>query len=72
VRPVDHQFTSPRKYVQQELCSTGKTAHAGEAPSKPLAVDDRLLLPEREVHVEISINWFLDQDILSHPKRLHV
>ena len=37
-----------------------------EAPSKPLAVDDplRLLLTEREVHAEIGINWFLDQEIL--------
>jgi len=34
-----------------------------ETPSKPLAVDDPLLLPEREVHVEIGINWFLDQEI---------
>jgi hypothetical protein len=34
-----------------------------KAPSKPLAVDDPLLLPEREVHAEIGINWFLD----SHP-----
>jgi len=32
-----------------------------EAPSKPLAVDDPLLLPEREVHAEIGINWVLDQ-----------
>jgi len=39
-----------------------------EAPSKPLAVDDHLLLPEREVPVEISITWFLDQDIPSHPE----
>ena len=31
-----------------------------EAPSKPLAVDDPLLLPEREVHAEIVINWFLE------------
>jgi len=30
-----------------------------EAPSKPLAVDDPLLLPEREVHAEISTNWYL-------------
>jgi len=29
-----------------------------EAPSKPLAGDDPLLLPEREVHAEIGINWF--------------
>jgi len=35
-----------------------------EAPSKPLAVDDPLLLPGREVHTEIGINWFLDQEIL--------
>ena len=34
-----------------------------EAPSKPLAVDEPLLLPEREVHAEISINWFLDREI---------
>jgi len=34
-----------------------------EASSKPLAVDDSLLLPKREAHVEISINWFLDQEI---------
>ena len=26
-------------------------------------VDDPLLLPEREVHAEIGINWFLDQEI---------
>jgi len=31
-----------------------------EVPSKPLAVDDPLLLLEREVHTEIGINWFLD------------
>jgi len=29
-----------------------------EAPSKPLAVDDPLLLPEREVHAEIGIIGF--------------
>ena len=34
-----------------------------EAPSKPLAVDDPLLLPERELHAEIGINWFLDRKI---------
>ena len=39
-----------------------------EASSKPLAVDDPLLLPEREVHAEIGINWF-DQEI---PKGGHV
>jgi len=33
------------------------------APSKPLAIDDPLLLPEREVHAEIGIDWFLDQEI---------
>jgi len=34
-----------------------------EAPSKPLAVDDPLLLLQRDVHEEIGINWFLDQEI---------
>jgi len=34
-----------------------------EAPSKPLAVDNPLLLLEREVHAEMGINWFLDQEI---------
>ena len=34
-----------------------------EAPSKPLAVVAPLLLPEREVHAEIGMNWFLDQEI---------
>ena len=34
-----------------------------KASSKPLAVDDPLLLPEREVHSEIGIHWFLDQEI---------
>jgi len=34
-----------------------------EAPSKPLAVDNPVLLPERELHAEIGINWFLDQEI---------
>ena len=34
-----------------------------EAHSKPLAVDDPLLLPEQEVHAEININWVLDQEI---------
>jgi len=34
-----------------------------EAPSKLLAVDDPLLLPEREVHAEIGKNWFFDQEI---------
>jgi len=39
-----------------------------EVLSKPLAVDDPLLLPEQELHAEIGINWFLDQDIPSHPE----
>jgi len=34
-----------------------------EVPSKPLVVDDPLLLPEREVHAEIGIYRFLDQEI---------
>ena len=41
-----------------------------EAPSKPLAIDDPLLLPEREVHAEIGINWFLDQEICKNPSRV--
>jgi len=28
-----------------------------EAPSKPLALDDPLLLPEQEVHAEIGIGF---------------
>jgi len=43
---------------------TGESADAAwqwEAPFKPLAVDDPLLLPEREVYAEIGMNWFLDQ-----------
>ena len=46
----------------------GKRRMQWEAPSKPLDVDDPLLLPEREVHAEIGINWFLDQEISSHPE----
>ena len=34
-----------------------------ESPSNPLAVDDPLLLQEREVHAEIGINWIFDQEI---------
>jgi len=34
-----------------------------DAPSKLLAVDDPLLLPEREVRAEIGINWVLDREI---------
>jgi len=43
-----------------------------EAPFKPLAVDDPLLLPEREVHAELGTNWSLDQDIPSHSKEGYV
>jgi len=32
-----------------------------EAPSKPLVVDDPLLLPERELHAKIGMDWFVDQ-----------
>jgi len=39
-----------------------------EANSKSLAVHDPLLLPEREVLVEIGMTWFLDQEIPSNPK----
>jgi len=78
VQPVEHQFTSPRKCVQQKWSSTGETAAvavgsafstfgSGKRLPTPLAVDDLLLLPEQEVHA-FGINWFLDQDIPSHPK----
>jgi len=39
-----------------------------EAPSELMAVDDPPLLPERKVYVEIGIDWFIDQDIPSHPQ----
>jgi len=52
VQPFERQSTSPRKCVQQEWSSTGKTADA----VGPLAVDDPLLLPERDVHAEIGID----------------
>jgi len=39
------------------------------APSKPLAADNPLLLPERQVPVEIGTTWFLDQDIPSRLKK---
>jgi len=34
-----------------------------EAPCKLLAVNDPLLLLEREVHAEIGIHWFPDREI---------
>ena len=34
-----------------------------EAPSKTLAVEDPLLLPERKMHPEIGMNWFSDREI---------
>ena len=40
-----------------------------KAPFKLLAIDDPLLLPEREVHAEIGINCFLDRKI---PKGVYV
>ena len=45
-----------------------------ESPSKPLAVDDPLLLPERKVHAEIGINWFRSRDnemrVCQNPSRV--
>jgi len=46
-----------------------------EAPSKPLAGDDPLLLPEREVHAEIGINWFFgsrdtERRVCQNPSRV--
>jgi len=37
-----------------------------------LASDDPLLLPERQVAVEICIPWFLGQDMPSHSKESYV
>jgi len=34
-----------------------------EAPSKPLSVDDPLLVPEKEVYAKIGIIFFLDREI---------
>jgi len=63
---VEHQSIPPRKCVQQEWSSTGETADA--VGNVFQTADKPLLLPEREVHAEIGKNWFLDQDIPSHPK----
>ena len=43
-----------------------------EAPSKPLAVDDPLLLPEREVHAEIGIFRSRDTErrVCQNPSRV--
>jgi len=45
-----------------------------EVPSRPLVVDDPLLLPEQEVHPEICINWFLSRDterrVCQNPSRV--
>ena len=58
--------TSPlhRENVSNKTCPARvKRRMQWEAPSKLLAVDDPLLLPEREVHAEIGINWFLDREM---------
>ena len=46
-----------------------------EAPLKPLAVDDPLLLSEREVRAEIGINWVLgsrdtERRVCQNPSRV--
>ena len=56
MQQIVHWSTTPRKCVQHEWASTGEQQMRWEVPSKPLAVDDSLLLPEREVPVEIGIN----------------
>jgi len=63
VQPVAHQSTSPRKCVQQEWSSTGKSADAVGSTLQTAAVEDPLLLPEREVHAENGVHWFLDREI---------
>jgi len=66
------QYTDPKRIffallvfrmVQKNGPARVKRRMQWEAPSKPLAVDDPLLLPERKVHAEIGINWFLDREI---------
>jgi len=60
------QYTDPKRIffallvfrmVQKNGPARVKRRMQWEAPSKPLAVDDPLLLPERKVHAEIGINW---------------
>ena len=74
MQPVEHQSTATRERVQHGWSSTSETGDVlkWEAPSKLLAVDNTLLLPEREVPEEIGITWFFDQDILSHLKARYV
>jgi len=57
--PVEHQSTSPRKNASNKPengPARVKQRMQWEAPSKLLAFDDPMLLPEREVHAEIGIN----------------
>jgi len=65
VQPVEHQSTSPRKCVQHEWSSTDKKADAVGSTFQTAGRchDNPLLLLEREVHAEIGINGFFDQEI---------
>ena len=56
-------LTKDKRYDKTNGPARVKRRMQWEARSKPLAVDDHLLLPEREVHAEIGINWFLDREI---------
>ena len=62
----------PTRMVQHGWSSTVKQRMQWKMPFSLLSVDDPLLLLEREVHAEIGINWFLDQDIPSHQKGWYV
>ena len=70
MEPVEDQSTSPRlgNASTKNGSARVKQRMQWEAPSNPLAINNPLLLLEREVNAGISINWFLDQDIPSHPK----
>jgi len=61
MQPVEHQSTSPGQGNASNKNGPARVKQRmqWEAPSKPLAVDDPLLLPEREVHAKIAMNCFL-------------
>jgi len=61
MQPVEHKSTSPGQGNASNKNGPARVKQRmqWEAPSKSLAVDDPLLLPEREVHAKIGINWDL-------------
>jgi len=54
-----HRGNASNKYGPEQV----KQRMQWEAPSKPMAVDHTLLLPERQMYAESGINWFLDREI---------